>query len=610
MSRRRRIVIGLLVLAVLGAAGALLPLDERVLSARAVAPLLDRQLEWATAQPGYAALESLPVILLAGSVVLRPETMTDSPHLRAAIDGRLAAFESRHGKAVTWIETPGVPPPLSIVFHAGDDSTRSIAIWRASGAGAARSVLAAPHARRSALLPPLVAIGLALAGGRLLLALGAGAAAGLLLSGISLVSAVFGGADGRGAGGRDLLLAMAMAAAMAGVVARSGGWAALGAALARRARGARSAQLAAALLGGALFLDAVTSALATGLAMRPLADRCRVAREKLAYIADATAAPVAALALAGATGAAFTACFYSWFALVVLAATIVLGRELGPMRDAARRVSGGEGLLRGGALPLVQPLADPAAAVDRAADPRDAAPWLAAPWLAAPWRALNALLPLAVLVLVVVAGGGRTLLLGATAAWVAAVLLALVQALLGLRAIVVASLRGVGGALPALAAFVLAGIVGTTARDLGAADVLLAMLPLAGAGALLAPLLFLVAAAIAFALGSAFGALAIVLPFATAGGALAAAAALQGVAAGTHLSPLAPSALAASAASAADHLDHVRTQLPYGLLAFAAALLLGFVPAALGVPPAFALAAGALVLVAVVRTAGRGGRAC
>jgi Na+/H+ antiporter NhaC len=408
-----------------------------------------------------------------------------------------------------------------------------------------------------------------------------------------------------------------MAAAMAGVIARSGGWAALGAARARRAGGARSAQLAAALLGGGLFLDAVTSALATGLAMRPLADRCRVAREKLAYIADATAAPVAALALAGTAGAPLAACFYSWFALVVLGATIVLGRELGSMRGAARRVSGGEGLLRAGALPLVQPLAAPAAAdpaaADRAADRRDAAPWLASPW-----RAANALVPLAVLVLVVAVAGGHALLLGAIAAWVAAVLLALVPALLGLRAIVAASLRGVGGALPALAALALAGIVGTTARDLGAADVLLALLPIESAGALRAPLLFLIAAAIAFALGNPLGSLGIVLPLASMPGpampgapaTLLAAAALQGVAAGVHLSPLAPSALAASAASAVDHLDHVRTQLPYGLLAFAATLLLGFAPVALGVPPRLALAAGALTLVAVVRVAGRGDRAC
>jgi len=237
VSRLRRIGLGVLVLVILGAAGSLLPLDERVLSARAVPLLLDRQLEWAAAQPGYPALESLR----SSSSRDRSCCARGRRHRRSSAPRSTSAWTpSRRATArlSPGSRRRGRPAPLDRLPCGSRLDTECRHLARARRPGDPERDRRAACAPERA--PPAAGGDRARARrGRLLLALGAGAAAGLLLSGISLASAVFSGADGRGAAGRDLLLALAMAAAMAGVIARSGGWAALAPRSPARARGAR-----------------------------------------------------------------------------------------------------------------------------------------------------------------------------------------------------------------------------------------------------------------------------------------------------------------------------------------------------------------------------------
>jgi Na+/H+ antiporter NhaC len=133
--------------------------------------------------------------------------------------------------------------------------------------------------------------------------------------------------------------------------------------------------------------------------------------------------------------------------------------------------------------------------------------------------------------------------------------------------------------------------------------------------ALLPMITFLAACLIAFATGTSWGTMAIIIPIAvplawaqtpeesirlaTVG------AVLTGAVFGDHCSPISDTTVMSSVAAASDHLDHVRTQAPYALLCAGVASVVGFLPAGLGVPPWISLPAGAVILVAFLRFFGR-----
>ena len=157
------------------------------------------------------------------------------------------------------------------------------------------------------LLPPLVAIALAVALRRPVLSLSVGVLAGALLLRLRLGEGPL-EALGRGTvdvvavflrnevqdGDRLLVVGFVVAMlAMVGVITRNGGIRGLMNLVARLARGARSTQVATYAMGLLVFFDDYANTILVGSTMRPLTDRFRIAREKLAYIVDSTAAPVA-----------------------------------------------------------------------------------------------------------------------------------------------------------------------------------------------------------------------------------------------------------------------------------------------------------------------------
>jgi Na+/H+ antiporter NhaC len=160
--------------------------------------------------------------------------------------------------------------------------------------------------------------------------------------------------------------------AMIGVISASGGMRGLIEAVAPLARNRRRGQLTAWLLGLLVFFDDYASTLLLGNTLRPLCDRLRISRDKLAYIVDSTAAPVAGLAListwvAGEIGyvqeglnnlpggedlsavSVFIATipyrFYMLWALVFVGLVAWTRRDFGPMLAAERRAAAGEGQL-------------------------------------------------------------------------------------------------------------------------------------------------------------------------------------------------------------------------------------------------------------------------
>ena len=84
---------------------------------------------------------------------------------------------------------------------------------------------------------------------------------------------------------------------MIGVITKSGGIRAIADWLSSRAKSAQSGQLATLLMGFIIFFDDYANTMLVGNTMRPLTDRLRISREKLSYICDSTAAPIASMAL-------------------------------------------------------------------------------------------------------------------------------------------------------------------------------------------------------------------------------------------------------------------------------------------------------------------------
>ncbi|MCB9795740.1 MAG: Na+/H+ antiporter NhaC family protein [Alphaproteobacteria bacterium] len=425
--------------------------------------------------------------------------------------------------------------------------------------------------------------------------------------------------------------------AMVGVMSASGGTRALVELLIRLAQGRRSGMVAAWLGGLVVFFDDYANCLIVGSAMRPLGDRLRISREKLAYIVDSTAAPIASIALvstwigyevglmdqglkdAGVDLDAYAFFvegigyrFYSIFTIFFVGAIALTGRDFGPMLEAERRVA------KGGSWRDPEP-------GEAEADGDTPAPH--------PGYALIAALPVMALIGVTfvylwiegskVAPEGARLfeVLGGADGYDAMLMASLVSMVLsgllaaGSRALsptetMDAGIEGMSQLFEALIVLMLAWSLGAAIGELDAAGYLVELLKSSLSPALLPTLVFVVSAATAFATGTSFGTMAIVMPvtlplaFAMSTDpviALAASGAvLSGACWGDHCSPISDTTVLSSVGAGCDLVAHVRTQLPYALACGAIAVLLGTLPAGYGVPLWVVLPAGIVACVAAV----------
>ncbi|MEJ2338466.1 MAG: Na+/H+ antiporter NhaC family protein [Gemmatimonadales bacterium] len=357
----------------------------------------------------------------------------------------------------------------------------------------------------------------------------------------------------------------------------------------------RRAQLLAWLIGVVIFIESNITILVTGSVCRPLFDRFRVSREKLAYLADSTSAPIcilvpfnawggyilgllAALGVAAPMGvfvAAIPLNFYPLAAVLLAGATAAFGLEWGPMRAAEERTRAGElHWEHAGAL----------------ADPEEIAP-PAAPGL--PRRPVNLILPVAAMVLSMPVGmyitGGGTMAAGSgslSVLWAVIVgvgvasVLTLGQRLLPVQELSRVSLHGAGGLTGMALVLLLAIALGAATVELGTGEFIAGLvagrIPLPA----LLPIIFLAGAGTSFATGSSWGTFAIMIPVAvplavSLGLPIApfVAAVLSGGIFGDHCSPISDTTVISSLAAASDHIEHVRTQLPYALAAGGVAIL-------------------------------------
>ena len=351
------------------------------------------------------------------------------------------------------------------------------------------------------------------------------------------------------------------------------------------------AQLLAWVTGLVIFVESTITLLVAGSVSRPLFDRYKVSREKLAYLIDSTSAPVCVMIPLNAWGAVIVSLvastgvenplkifiasvpynFYSIAAILLAGVVVFKNINLGPMKKAEERTRGGE-ILWPGAIPLVDVSAEQQDVDESGADIPSA--WL----MALPILAMICMMPIGLYITgdgdIIKGSGSVSVLWSVSFAILVAWVMTLIKGDRAVSELMQDFMKGAGALLPIAAILLLALALGDVARTLGTGIYVANLVGENIPAMFLAPLVFLVSAFIAFSVGSSWGTFAIMIPIAVPMATtlglpvpLLLAAAVSGAIFGDHASPISDTTVVASMAAATDHIDHVRTQLPYALLA-------------------------------------------
>lgn len=391
------------------------------------------------------------------------------------------------------------------------------------------------------------------------------------------------------------------------VLQRTGGAFAVARAISRKVRSARGAQGATMAFGVIIFFEDYFNALTVGSVMRPITDRMRVSREKLAYIVDSTSAPMCLLGpvstwvvfVMGLVGtelnslgierseyltylATIPVNFYAWLTLLLILLAVLTQWDFGPMARAEQRARSTGKLLEDSAQPPSDREATEMASVSEQNS-----------------RKRNMLLPIVVLVgmipflflwtgdypdndLVTAVGeadGGQSILIATFIAVLVGLGMGMQQKLFDFRETMEIVVIGFKSMTLVYLILTLAWSIGSVTSELGTADYLVGVAERGIDPGLVPVLLFLTGAVVAFTTGTSYGTFAIMIPIAMPVAAamdlsmpLAIAAVLSGGIFGDHCSPISDTTILSSAGASCDHIDHVRTQLPYSLCAGVAAV--------------------------------------
>jgi Na+/H+ antiporter NhaC len=365
-------------------------------------------------------------------------------------------------------------------------------------------------------------------------------------------------------------------------------------------------QLIAWVMGMFVFFSDYFSPLFVGATMRGLSDRHRISREKLAYIADSTSAPVSVLVpvtgwavfIAGLLlglgpvedAAAAMAVFvgsipFNFYALLsVLMVGLIASRlvpDFGPMAAAERRALETGQVYREGSEPL---MGAELTGIEPYPGVKTSLFW-------------NFVLP----VLVVVGLGIGSFVVTSSALTMEAFLLSSVVAGTIMRIqgipladIMATAISGIKGVMPAVIILAFAYALNDLSQAMGTATYIVSVSEGWLTPALLPALTFLIAGVIAFSTGTSWGTFAIMMPisvpiaFAFTAGAVdsvvyaTVAAVAGGGVFGDHCSPLSDTSILASTGAASDHIDHVKTQIPYAFLIGLISLLIYLILGRLG----------------------------
>ena len=487
-----------------------------------------------------------------------------------------------------------------------------------------------------ALVPPVVAIGLALITKEVYSSLFLGILmGGLLYSGFKFegtVTHIFQDgiisvlSDSYNVG---ILIFLVILGAMVCMMNKAGGSAAFGRWASKRIKTRVGAELATVVLGVLIFIDDYFNCLTVGSVMRPVTDKHHVSRAKLAYLIDATAAPVCIIAPISSWAAAVSGFvegedglsifvraipynFYALLTIVMMVGMVLMKTEFGSMRVHEVNALKGDIYTTAG-----RPYAD--AAKDGEANPRG--------------RVIDLVIPIISLVVCCVIGmiytGGFFegadfvtafsqsdasvgLTLGSAFAFVLTVVFYMLRRVLSFRDCMNSLPEGFKAMVPAILILVFAWSLKAMTDSLGAAAFVEEAMRSAAGGLMniLPAIIFLVGCGLAFATGTSWGTFGILIPIVVAVFEnsdpelmiISISACMAGAVCGDHCSPISDTTIMASAGAQCDHVNHVSTQLPYAMLAavvsFATYLVAGFVKSAwISLPVGFILMIGTLMVI-------------
>ena len=391
-----------------------------------------------------------------------------------------------------------------------------------------------------------------------------------------------------------ILVFLVILGTMVCLMNRAGGSAAFGRWAGKHIRTRVGAELATILLGVLIFIDDYFNCLTVGSVMRPITDQHNVSRAKLAYLIDATAAPVCIIAPISSWAAAVSgfvpgedgmsvfvrAIPYNYYALltiVMMVSMVLMKAEFGAMGVHESNALKGD-LFTTAARPYA------GAEEDGKVNPRG--------------KVMDLLIPIISLVICCVIGmiytGGFFdgtdfvtafsksdasvgLVLGSFFGLVITVLLYLVRKVLSFRDCMACIPDGFKSMVPAILILTFAWTLKSMTDSLGAAEFVAEMVKSSASGLvnMLPAIIFLVACFLAFATGTSWGTFGILIPivvhvFENTPGDLmiiSISACMAGAVCGDHCSPISDTTIMASAGAQCDHVSHVSTQLPYAVVA-------------------------------------------
>jgi Na+/H+ antiporter NhaC len=439
--------------------------------------------------------------------------------------------------------------------------------------------------------------------------------------------------------------------AMVSLITKNGGMRGVVKILSKYANSPVSGQFITWLLGILIFFDDYANTLVVGNTMRPVTDRLRISREKLAYIVDSTAAPVASLALIttwigvelsyiqeginaiGIPESAYSVFinslntrFYLIFTLAFILILIFKKRDFGPMLKAERKAR---------KLALAEN-SDSSSKLSNKTDELKVPENIKARWY-------NAVIPVLVIIIgtiisLIVTGrkatGPDADLMEIIAAadsfksllWASLLgtLIAIIMTVSQLRATVDSLINGFRTMLPAILILILAWSLALITNKLHTSEFIAYSLSYIEISPYLLPALtFVFSAFIAFSTGSSWGTMAILYPMMLPAGWLISqdsgldydgsiaifynivSSILAGSVFGDHCSPISDTTILSSLASSCNHIEHVRTQLPYALTVGCVSVVIGSVLSAYGVSSWILFPAGLIIFYMIVSVFGR-----
>ncbi|MDO4632872.1 MAG: Na+/H+ antiporter NhaC family protein [Eubacteriales bacterium] len=491
-----------------------------------------------------------------------------------------------------------------------------------------------------ALVPPIVAIALALITKEVYSSLFFGIVTGALLySGYNFegtINHVF--ADGVISVLSDrwnvgILCFLVILGTMVQLMNRAGGSAAFGSWAGKHIKTRVGAQLSTILLGCLIFIDDYFNCLTVGSVMRPVTDQHKISRAKLAYLIDATAAPICIIAPISSWAAAVSGFvegengmhlflqtipfnYYAIFTIIMMVVLVVMGIDYGSMAVHEKNAIEKNDLFT---------------TADRAGDET-----MEQALNKKPAKVIDMLIPIISLVLCCVVGmiytggffGGESfinafansdasmgLVLGSVVALVITLAFYLIRNVLSFNQCMDCLPEGFKQMVPAILILTFAWSLKAMTDSLGAKEYVAAVVKSSATGvlSLLPVIIFIIAVALAFATGTSWGTFGILIPIVVAVFQntdhtmmiMSMSACMAGAVCGDHCSPISDTTIMSSAGAQCVHINHVSTQIPYALTAAAVTAVTYLISGVLAVKgitknPIVPMVIGAVILVAVL----------